>query len=69
MVTEKELIRKAIEAMEYAYTPYSDFQRTGRFIRAVILKMLLILLLSVQREQRFLRQSVRENGIFRQSAL
>ena len=26
MVTEKELIRKAIEAMEYAYTPYSDFQ-------------------------------------------
>lgn len=26
MVTEKELIRKAIEAMEAAYTPYSGFR-------------------------------------------
>ena len=75
MVSYDELIAQALDAREYAYTPYSHqsgrhFSRKAEtFTRAAILKMRLMVPAIVQNVLQFLRLLVRDIRISKPSQL
>lgn len=62
-MTDNELVAKAKEALENSYSPYSHFAVGAALLstdgQAVILRILLSGLLTVQKELQYLRRSVR----------